>query len=203
MRSLIPFSRRTVVLASVLVAVVAIGGLFAFEPATRNLVAAEFVCSYCHAEREYVPEVRLSFSTAHPLTSKEAEAGAEPAARCVDCHLPEGFWAAVYTYSHYGSATDLFGHARDRASERAGDWIPASAARAYRMRDRLFEYDSNTCRTCHIEAEIKPKRKRGQNAHKKALEAKQTCIECHDNLVHRYVELRETAFQAPEASDSK
>jgi nitrate/TMAO reductase-like tetraheme cytochrome c subunit len=191
------------------VAIVVVGGLFAFEPVTRNLVAMEPVCSYCHGEREYVPEVRLSFSTVHPPAPKEGEAEGEAEAKreapadCVDCHLPEGFWAATFAYSHYTSATDLFGHSRDRASERAGDWIPASAARAYRVRDRLFEYDSNTCRTCHIEAEIKPKRKRGQNAHKKALEEKQTCIECHDNLVHRYVELRETAFQAPEASDSQ
>ena len=96
--------------------------------------------------------------------------------------------------------TDLFGHPRDRASERAGDWIPAAAARAYRVRDRLFEYDSETCRSCHIESEIKPKRKRGQKAHKNALENKETCVECHDNLVHRQVDLRPDAFQKPERS---
>ncbi len=113
----------------------------------------------------------------------------------MDCHLPEGFWAAGFAYSHFASATDLFGHFRDRASERAGDWIPPSAARAYRMRDRLFESDSVTCRSCHIESEIKPQRKRGQRAHAKALENRETCIECHDNLVHRYVEVRKDAFQ--------
>ncbi len=173
-----------------------IGWLFAYEPVTRNLVATEFVCSYCHLEREYVPTARLSFSKPHPAT---LEAGEEEA-RCVDCHLPEGFWATTFAYTHFASATDLFGHFRDRASERAGDWIPPSAARAHRMRDRLFEYDSVTCRSCHIESEIKPKRKRGQRAHAKALENKETCVECHDNLVHRYVEVRKDAFQKAKAA---
>jgi nitrate/TMAO reductase-like tetraheme cytochrome c subunit len=108
--------------------------------------------------------------------------------------------ATTFAYTHYASATDLFGHFRDRASERAGDWIPPSAARAARVRDRLFEYDSVTCRSCHIEADIKPKRKRGQRAHAKALENRETCIECHDNLVHRYVEVREGAFQKADAA---
>lgn len=185
------FGHRVALLFAVVAVVALIGWLFAYEPVTRNLVASEFVCSYCHLEREYVPAARLSFSKPHPATPKEGE----EEARCVDCHLPEGFWATTFAYTHFASATDLFGHFRDRASERAGDWIPPSAARAYRMRDVLFESDSVTCRTCHIESEIKPKRKRGQKAHAKALENKETCVECHDNLVHRYVEVRKDAFQ--------
>ena len=190
------FGHRVALLFAVVGLAAVIGWLFAYEPVTRNLVASEFVCGYCHLEREYVPAARLSFSKPHPAT---LEAGEEQA-RCVDCHLPEGFWATTFAYSHFASATDLFGHFRDRASERAGDWIPPSAARAYRMRERLFESDSVTCRSCHIESEIKPKRKRGQRAHAKALENKETCIECHDNLVHRYVEVRKDAFQKATAA---
>lgn len=67
-----------------------------------------------------------------------------------------------------------------------------SAARAYRVRDRLMEYDSAPCRTCHIEEEIIPKEPRGQKAHEDALRDKDTCVECHNNVVHRYVEVRET-----------
>jgi nitrate/TMAO reductase-like tetraheme cytochrome c subunit len=188
------FSRRFAMVTIAIFAVAVIAWLFAFEPVTRNLVASEAVCSYCHLEQEYVPTTRLSYSSAHPVEPEEGE----QAAQCVDCHLPEGFLAAAYTYTHILSATDLFGGFRDRASERSGDWIPAAAARAYRVRDRLFEYDSVTCRSCHIESEIKPKRKRGQKAHKNALENKETCIECHDNLVHRQVDVRLDAFQKPE-----
>jgi nitrate/TMAO reductase-like tetraheme cytochrome c subunit len=188
--------RRVALVSAGVVVVTLIGGLIAFEPVTRSLLASDTVCSYCHAEREYVFAARRSFSTPHPVTP---EAGEEES-RCVDCHLPEGFLATAFAYTHYASATDLFGHFRDRASERAGDWIPPSAARAARVRDRLFEYDSVTCRTCHIEADIKPKRKRGQRAHAKALENRETCIECHDNLVHRYVEVRDDAFQKADAA---
>ena len=200
------FGRRVVLLSAAGVAVILIGGLVAFEPVTRNLIASDPVCSYCHAEREYVPTARRSFSKPHPAPPEEGEAEAgqpeagKEVAQCVDCHLPEGFLASAYMYTHIASATDLFGHFRDRASERAGDWIPPSAARAARMRDRLFEYDSVTCRSCHIESEIKPKRKRGQKAHTKALENKETCVECHDNLVHRYIEVRKDAFQKPDAA---
>ena len=48
---------------------VVIASLFAYEPVTRNLMAAEAVCIYCHLEREYVPTARLSFSAAHPAES--------------------------------------------------------------------------------------------------------------------------------------
>jgi nitrate/TMAO reductase-like tetraheme cytochrome c subunit len=195
---------RLVLVFLAVVVIFLIGGLFAYEPVTRNLVASDPVCAYCHLEREYDPAARLSFSQPHPAIPEAGEPAAPEArvedAQCVDCHLPEGFLAATFMYTHIASATDLFGHFRDRASERAGDWIPPSAARAARMRDRLFEYDSVTCRSCHIESEIKPKRKRGQKAHAKALENKETCIVCHDNLVHRYIEVRDDAFQNPDAA---
>jgi nitrate/TMAO reductase-like tetraheme cytochrome c subunit len=184
---------RTGRIAAALVMVIAVGGLFAYEPVTRDLVATEFVCTYCHAEREYSPMVWMSWTRPHPPSPVQAQ--------CVDCHLPEGFWATTFAYTHFASVTDLFGHFRDRASERAGDWIPPSAARAYRTRQRLFEYDSVTCRSCHIEAEIKPKRKRGQKAHAKALENKETCIECHDNMVHRYIEVQKNEFQKPQMAE--
>ena len=41
-------------------------------------------------------------------------------------------------------------------------------------------------------AEIKPKQPRGQKAHEDAIRDEQTCLECHANLVHRYVEVRAT-----------
>ncbi len=178
------------VLAGVVVLVAA--WLVVFEPVTRNLLSTDAVCTYCHLEREYDATVRLSMTTPHAATPEGGQT------RCVECHLPTGLWAATFAYTHYASATDLFGHFRDRDGERANDWIPMSTARAYRTRDRYFEYDSAPCRTCHIETEIKPKRKRGQRAHAKALKNKETCIECHYNLVHREIEVRETAFQKPD-----
>ena len=75
------FSRRFIVVAGAIFTVAVIAWLFAYQPVTRNLVASEAVCTYCHLEQEYVPSVRLSFSSAHPAEPKEGE----PVARCVDC----------------------------------------------------------------------------------------------------------------------
>ena len=171
-------------------------GLFLFEPVTRQYVANDDVCSYCHVDREYRSEARLSFSKPHPLpVADDVKTDKVPEqATCVQCHLPTGFVNTFFAYTHFASLSDLFGHFRDRMGERAGAWIPPRQVAAFRVRDRLFEYDSETCRVCHIEREIEPKRERGRNAHKKALDEKMTCIECHYNEKHQRVDLRKNAF---------
>lgn len=186
------FSNRIVMAAAAVAGVILIGWLFAYEPVTRNVLAQDAVCTYCHLEWEYDATVFMSATSPHPATPEGGQA------RCVECHLREGFWPTTYFYTHIASITDLLGHFRDRQAERSGDWIPIRAATAYRVRDRLFENDSATCRTCHVEAEIVPKRGRGRRAHEQALANKETCIECHYNLVHSLVEVRETAFGKPE-----
>jgi len=187
MRSSGFMSRKRAIIIGSVIFVVLVGWGFAYEPVTRNLIATDSVCVYCHLDREYLHTTRLSFTRQHPL---EPEAGDE-IARCVDCHLPEGFWATTFAYTHAASITDLFGHFRNRDVERSGDWIPMSAARAYRVRDRMFEYDSAPCRTCHVEEEIVVELERGKKAHEDALQDKDTCIECHSNEVHRFVDVRE------------
>lgn len=187
------FSRRTITVIAGTFAVLLIGWIIAYEPVTRNIIAQDAVCNNCHLPWEFNSDFRLSATRPHQSNPENKTSQA----RCVDCHLPEGWWNATYAYTHFLSVTDLFGHFRDRDGERAGNWIPPRAATAYRVRDRLFEYDSATCRTCHVESEIKPKRPRGINAHKLALEENKTCIECHNNLVHRQVGLRNDAFKKP------
>jgi len=203
------FTNKSVRLASISVGVFIVIGVLAFEPITRNVTAVDDVCSYCHVDMEYRSDVRLAFSNEHPLPETDAaetetdaaetETGAaetKPKAQavCAECHLPPGTINAVYAYTHFASLTDLFGHFRHRTSERAGAWIPARQAAAHRVRDRLFEYDSPTCRSCHVEKDIVPKRERGKNAHQKALDEQKTCIECHFNEKHRSVDVRENAF---------
>ena len=178
-------SKRSRIIVGI-IAVLLIGWCFAFEPVTRNFVAQDATCIYCHLPREYEYSVRLSYTRQHPAELKDDQ---KPA-RCVDCHLPKGFWASAFAYTHFASATDLYGHFRDRPRERSGDWIPLSAARAYRVRDRLMEYDSVTCHNCHTMSEIKPKQPRGQKAHEDAVRDNDTCVKCHTNVAHRYVEVR-------------
>jgi len=182
------------------------GGIFAalivglaiiYEPVTRTYIAQDAFCTYCHLEWEFSPDARLTATKPHQAVADDKQSQAV----CVDCHLPKGWWNTTYAYTHFLSMTDLFGHFRDRDAERAGDWIPPRAATAYRVRDRLFEYDGETCRSCHVEAEIKFTRARGENAHKLALKEDKTCIECHNNLVHRPVDVRPDAFKKSDLSD--
>lgn len=190
------FDHQGVRIAAFSVVLLLLIGFLIFEPLTRNIIAVDAVCSYCHVDREYRSDVRLAYSNAHPPMSDDVAGKAqEPQAACVQCHLPPGTINSLYAYSHFVSLTDLFGHFRDRMAERAGAWIPARQAAAFRVRDRLFEYDSPTCRSCHVESEIKPKRERGKNAHKKALDEQKSCIECHYNEKHRSVDLRDSAFK--------
>lgn len=186
-------------MAAMVGGVLMVGIAFAFEPVTRNWVAVEPLCSYCHLEWEFVPKVRMSWTKPHPLEPKKDQ----KQVRCVECHVLEGFMGSVKAYLHFASLTDLFGHFRDLEFERSGEWIPPRAATAYRVRDRMFEYDSITCRPCHDELEPEPKRKRGKKAHKKALDKKLTCIECHLNLVHRQVDIRKTALMKPETQEGE
>jgi len=191
--------RKIVNIALGVIVLLLVSWVIAYEPVTRNLVAQDAVCNYCHLPSEFNSDVRLSATRPHLAESDDKTSQAT----CVDCHLPEGWWNTTYAYTHFLSFTDLFGHMRDRDAERAGDWIPPRAATAYRVRDRLFENDSITCRTCHIEAEIKFKRERGVNAHKLALKEEKTCIECHNNLVHRPVDVRANAFKKASPPDGQ
>lgn len=191
------FSRRNLIIAGSLFGVFFIAFLFAYQPVTRNFASQDGVCLYCHIDREQTVALLPEQNTPHPQT----EDG--PPATCVDCHLPEGFISATYAYMHFASFTDLFGRTRDRVTERSGDWIPIRAAMVHRVRERLFENDSVTCRSCHIQEEIKPESKRGQQAHRKARTTGQTCIECHYNMAHRVIELNAEAIPGWRMDDTE
>lgn len=184
------FSRRTIFVIGGAFTLLVISWAIAYEPVTRNLISQDTLCNNCHLAWEFNPDARLTVTRAHASEAQPIESQAS----CVDCHLPEGWWNATYAYTHFLSITDLFGHFRDLETERSGEWMPPRAATAYRVRDRMFEYDSVTCRACHVEGEIELNSKRGVNAHKLALDENTTCIECHNNLVHREVGLRKGAF---------
>jgi nitrate/TMAO reductase-like tetraheme cytochrome c subunit len=189
------FTRRKITIVIGLLALLLVGGVVAFEPVTRNVVANNDLCLFCHVAQEYQADSHLAYSKYHPPRAEDGSLPDAKQARCVDCHLPSGAFNSAYAYTHFVSFTDLFGHFRYRNAERSGAWIPPRQAAAYRVRDRLLEYDSPTCRTCHVMEEIKPKRERGVNAHNKAVEEQKTCIECHYNEKHRSVDLRDDEFE--------
>lgn len=189
-------TRRNLMIAGAVAIVLVLGWSLAFETVTRKVVAVDAVCTSCHLSWEFAPSARLSATRPHPATPEGGQAA------CVDCHLPAGFLNAANAWFHFISLTDLFGHFRDIDGERQGAYVAMRAKTAYRVRDRLQEEDSVTCRGCHVESEIKPKRERGINAHQLALDEHKTCIECHYNLVHRSVDLKKTAAVDDEADAS-
>ena len=184
-------TRRNAMIVAAVALVFLIGGAIAFEPVTRNLVANDALCSYCHLEWEFDPTVRDSLSV--PM---KATAEGDEIVHCVDCHIPEGMAGSIYAYLHFASVTDFFGHIRDLETERAGAYLTPRAITSYRVRDRFFEYDSPTCRGCHDLAKMAEADAKSQPVHKRALEKKQTCIQCHTNLVHTPVDRRKNAFAA-------
>jgi cytochrome c-type protein NapC len=184
-------------IAGAVAAVFIIAGALAFEPVTRNVVANDDLCSYCHLEWEFDPMVRDSLSVPMKATTEGDEI-----AHCVDCHIPEGMVGSFYAYLHFASLTDFFGHLRDLKTERAGTYLTPRAITSYRVRDRFFEYDSPTCRNCHDLSEMAEADNKAQKVHKKALEKKQTCIQCHTNLVHAPVDRRKNAFVATASGEN-
>lgn len=180
-------TRRNYTIAGGILLAILIVWSLAFETVTRKVIAVDATCTYCHLKWEFSPAVRLSATRPHKATAEGGQA------TCVDCHLPKGFLNSANAWFHFVQLTDLFGHRRAVDAEREGEYTPMRAKTAYRVRERMTTYDSAPCRTCHIESEIKPKRERGVNAHKLALDDKKTCIECHYNLVHRSVDLKKVA----------
>ena len=187
-----PFSNN---IKRVIVVIGAITTLFlgvlvvVFEPLTRDVVSRDELCFYCHLEWEYNPKARLSWSK--PM---KAAKGSDNIASCVDCHLPPGLVNSVFAYTHFLSITDLFGRVRDIKGERKGKWTPQRAKTTYRVRDRFYEYDSITCRTCHSDLRTQLESEELKEFHQSVLDEGQTCIECHYNLVHQPVDLRESGF---------
>ncbi|NQU61321.1 MAG: NapC/NirT family cytochrome c [Rhodospirillales bacterium] len=180
-----------VTLAIVIVAVM-IGVLVAFEPVTRSFVAQDTTCLTCHEDSEYNAASTVLWDGFKPLTRPHKATPEGGQATCVSCHVPEGMLGSAYFYTHVLTLTDFFGRVHEPIADRQqAPWVPPVARRAFVARDGFLENDSSPCRSCHIEAEIKPKRKRGQKAHKNALKNKETCITCHDNLVHREVPPRD------------
>ncbi len=159
--------------------------VFGFEPLTRSVSASQFVCLGCHLDGEYDPRAE------RPVSKSHADRLIDKPARCVDCHVSKGAVGALFVYTHIFSHTDLYGDWQSLPGERTDPVHPPNARKAYRVRDAMRAADSRTCRDCHTEENSRPRTNKGLDEHKRGLEKKQTCIDCHFNLVHREVPPRE------------
>ena len=110
-------------------------------------------------------------------------------ASCGDCHVSEGVFSA--TWDHVMGTKDLiaqiFGPDYD---DPVINMLHLPDA-AFHARQWFRDRDSATCKRCHALDAIQGKRANTAAIHREETEGK-SCIDCHQNLVHRKVPSRET-----------
>ena len=133
-------------------------------------------CVSCHSMSYPAEELRKS--------SHYGALGANPG--CKDCHIPQGL-----ANFHLAVASHVVDGARELFLESTNDYsdIKKFDARrpemAHDARMNLKRWDSVTCRACHKDPQ--PPGADARAAHEKMRTQKATCIDCHQNLVHKEV----------------
>ncbi len=111
--------------------------------------------------------------------------GANP--ECKDCHIPQG-WANF----HLAVQTHLVDGARELVLEFTNDYSDIKKFNKLRLqmahhaRLNMKRWDSVTCRACHKDP--RPPGNDAREAHAKMESDGATCIDCHQNLVHKEVD---------------
>jgi cytochrome c-type protein NapC len=140
-------------------------------------VSTTSFCLSCHSMS--YPSAELRKSTHY------AALGADPA--CKDCHIPQGL-------ENFGLVlqTHLVEGTRELALELTQDYSDIGRFNARRLemahhaRMNLKRWDSITCRACHRDP--RPPGATARNEHAKMKTQGKTCIDCHQNLVHKEVD---------------
>ncbi|GIK25995.1 MAG: NapC/NirT family cytochrome c [Rhodocyclaceae bacterium] len=149
-----------------------LAALFGGEAAVST---TEF-CVSCHSMSYPAEELKKS--------SHYGALGVNPG--CKDCHIPQGL-----ANFHLAIATHVVDGARELILEFKNDYsdIKKFDARrpemAHDARMNLKRWDSVTCRACHKDPQ--PPGADARAAHDKMRTQKATCIDCHQNLVHKEV----------------
>lgn len=156
-----------------------LAALFGGEAAVST---TEF-CVSCHSMSYPAEELKKS--------SHYGALGVNPG--CKDCHIPQGL-----ANFHLAIATHVVDGARELILEFKNDYsdIKKFDARrpemAHDARMNLKRWDSVTCRACHKDPQ--PPGADARAAHEKMRTQRATCIDCHQNLVHK--EVAETDLDA-------
>lgn len=140
-------------------------------------VSTTSFCLSCHSMSYAGEELKRS--------THYAALGADPA--CKDCHIPQGL-------ANFGLAlqTHFVDGARELALELTQDYSDIARFNARRLemahhaRMNLKRWDSVTCRACHREP--RPPGATARSEHEKMKTQGKTCIDCHQNLVHKAVD---------------
>ncbi len=134
-------------------------------------------CTSCHSMTYVQKELQKS--------DHYGALGADP--ECRDCHIPQGlsnFHLAVQTHLIDGARELILELTEDYSTKKAFNKRRQEMAHHARM--NMKRWDSVTCRACHKNP--RPPGKSAKAAHKKMQTEGATCIDCHQNLVHREVD---------------
>jgi len=140
-------------------------------------VSTNEFCTSCHSMTYPAKELKDS--------SHYGALGANPG--CKDCHIPQGL-----ENFHLAVATHIVDGARELYLEFANDYSTLEKfderrlIMAHDARMNLKKWDSITCRECHRNPQ--PPGDDAKAAHKKMETEGATCIDCHQNLVHKEVD---------------
>ncbi len=140
-------------------------------------------CVSCHSMSYPAEELKKS--------SHYGALGANP--ECKDCHIPQGpanFHLAVASHVIDGTRELILEFRNDYSDIKKFDARRPEMAHDARM--NLKRWDSITCRACHRDPQ--PPGADARAAHEKMRTHKATCIDCHQNLVHK--EVAETDLDA-------
>lgn len=153
-------------------AVVAIVAIFGGEAALSTTA----FCLSCHSQSYPAEELKKS--------SHYGALGSDPG--CKDCHIPQGlenFHRAVWTHLYDGSRELVLEFTHDYST--IEKFNERRLGMAHHARMNLKGWDSVPCRDCHMNS--RPPGKDAKAAHKKMETEGATCIDCHQNLVHKKV----------------
>ncbi|MEK6792078.1 MAG: NapC/NirT family cytochrome c [Deltaproteobacteria bacterium] len=130
-------------------------------------------CVSCHS---------MTFPDAETRKSRHYGAlGSNP--ECQDCHLPPEFLQRIKAHVFDG-LKDSYGHfTMDLSTLEKFDSNRAELAHTARI--RLKKSDSAPCRVCHKDP--RPDTEYGLGKHRLMEAGRYTCIDCHQNLVHKAV----------------
>ena len=145
-----------------------------------QLTSSDAFCSNsCHMMTDYVAYEPVYVNSPHRTTYTGIKAG------CADCHIPKGLLAATWTHAISGMKDTWSLLVNDFSTREK--WNKHRAEMTYQVRDRMLANNSETCRSCHQQDALIPRRERGVRRHELAQRNNVTCIACHYNLVHEQV----------------
>ncbi|MGD9385283.1 MAG: NapC/NirT family cytochrome c [Thioalkalispiraceae bacterium] len=141
-----------------------------------DVTNTETFCISCHEMEHYV--YKEYQQTVHYSNNTGVRA------TCPDCHVPKEWQYMVVR--KVGATNELF-HKMIGSIDTPEKFEAKRLQLAEYVWQTMKETDSRECRNCHgfESMSLSTQKKTSQLAHKRALEAKRTCIDCHMGIAHK------------------